>query len=100
MTALRELYRILNPSGWGIIMAPVIPNLDKTYEDFSRTTPQERLKHFGQEDHVRVYAKNDFIKKLHNAGFTVRQLGYNDFDAAVFDKCGITTTSILYRVTK
>lgn len=98
--ALTELYRILRPTGWGIIMAPIIPSLDKTYEDFSITTDQGRLMHFGQEDHVRVYAKNGFIIKLQDAGFLVTQLGENDFGKDSFLQCGITRKSVLYIVSK
>jgi SAM-dependent methyltransferase len=98
--ALQELYRILKPSGWGILMVPVIPELDETYEDFTKTTEEERLKHFGQEDHVRVYAKNDFLQKLGNAGFVIHQLDKDYFGKDVFKRCGISEKSILYIVEK
>jgi predicted SAM-dependent methyltransferase len=83
--ALQELFRILNLSGWGIVMAPLLPDLDKTYEDFSITTDEERRKFFGQEDHVRVYAKKEYINKLRHTGFIVHQLGVNDFGTDVLE---------------
>ncbi len=98
--ALLELHRILKPGGWGIIMVPLIPNLDDTYEDLSKVTPEERLLHFGQEDHVRVYANRDIIMKLGEAGFDLHQLGVNDFGRERFDQCGITSKSRLYIVAK
>jgi len=98
--ALQELHRVLNPSGWGIIMVPLLPALDRTYEDLSITTDWERLQHFGQEDHVRVYAKNSFLEKLNTTGFDVLQLGIVDFGEETFNKCGIKPKSILYIVTK
>jgi predicted SAM-dependent methyltransferase len=98
--ALQELFRILKPSGWGILMVPLIPELDETYEDFTKTTGKERLKHFGQEDHVRVYAKKDFIKKMENAGFIIHQIGRDYFGKDVFNRCGISEKSFLYIVEK
>jgi predicted SAM-dependent methyltransferase len=98
--ALQELFRILKPSGWGILMVPLIPALDKTYEDFTKITEEERLKHFGQEDHVRVYSKNDFLQKLKNSGFFIHQLDKDYFGKDVFNKCGISEKSILYVVEK
>lgn len=75
--AMRELRRVLKSSGWAVIMVPI--NTETTFEDFSITTPKERLKIFGQEDHVRSYG-NDFIDRLREAGFIV-----NTF--APFDIC-------------
>jgi len=74
---MRELRRVLKSSGWAVIMVPI--NTETTFEDFSITTPKERLKIFGQEDHVRSYG-NDFIDRLREAGFIV-----NTF--APFDIC-------------
>ena len=51
--ALSEFYRILKPTGWAILLVPIIA--EKTFEDPSITDPSERLKLFGQADHVRGY---------------------------------------------
>ncbi len=84
--ALAELHRIPKPTGWGIVMVPIMTSHDKTYEDFSKTKERDRLLHFGQQDHIRVYSKNDFIMKLRNAGFIVRQLSAIDFCKDTFLK--------------
>jgi SAM-dependent methyltransferase len=98
--AMSELYRVLKPGGWGIIMAPIMLTIDSTYEDWTKVTETERLKHFGLEDHVRVYAKWDFIDSLKTAGFQVRQLGINHFGKDVFKTCGLSKTGVLYVVEK
>ena len=74
--AMRELYRVLKPGGLGIFQIPQDLSLNKTYEDFSITTPKERAKHFGQYDHVRVYGK-DYFDKLRAVGFTVNEIDYS-----------------------
>jgi predicted SAM-dependent methyltransferase len=98
--AVRELHRILKPTGWGIILAPIIPNLAKTYEDPSKTTETERLHHFGQKDHLRVYGKTDFIDLLKSAGFHVSQLGAQFFGGDTLERHGISKQSCLYVVHK
>ncbi|MCE5248726.1 methyltransferase domain-containing protein [bacterium] len=73
--AIRELYRVLKADGWAVILVPV--TADVTFEDASITEPEERLKYFGQEDHVRRYGP-DFITRLEEPGFIVRVISPHD----------------------
>jgi SAM-dependent methyltransferase len=66
--AMREFYRTLKCDGWAILLVPI--SADVTYEDASVVDPQERLKAFGQEDHVRRYGP-DYADRLREAGFKV-----------------------------
>lgn len=66
--AMRELRRVLKPDGWAMLLVPIMA--DETFEDPSITDPKERLKYFGQEDHVRAYGP-DFSGRLKEAGFEV-----------------------------
>ena len=74
--AMSELYRVLKPGGLGVFQIPQDLSLDETYEDFSITSKEERKKHFGQYDHVRVYGK-DYFNRLRNADFTVSEVDYS-----------------------
>lgn len=98
--AVSELFRVLKPAGWGIILAPIIPELARTYEDPSKTTELERLQHFGQKDHLRVYGKTDFVNLLKSAGFQVSQLGAQFFGGSALERHGIAKRSCLYIVHK
>jgi len=98
--ALSELSRILADDGWGILMVPVLLPLDATYEDSTINTDEGRLDAFGLEDHVRVYAKKDFINKLKRAGFVVSEYEKNYFGEREFARCGIAEKSVLYVVRK
>jgi SAM-dependent methyltransferase len=73
--ALREFYRVLKPGGWAILNVPV--TAERTLEDPSVVTAAERLKVFGQEDHVRRYGP-DYVDRLGEAGFKVRIIGVSD----------------------
>jgi SAM-dependent methyltransferase len=74
--AMSELYRVLKPGGMGIFQIPQDLTLETTYEDFSITSEEERKKHFGQYDHVRVYGK-DYFDRLRSVGFTVNETDYS-----------------------
>jgi hypothetical protein len=45
--------------------------LEKTEEDPSVDTPEERGRRFGQYDHVRVYSRDDYVARLESVGFEV-----------------------------
>jgi len=68
--AIKELFRVLKPGGWGIFQIPQDVTKEETYEDFTIKDPKERQKHFGQYDHVRVYGL-DYFNRLEKVGFTV-----------------------------
>lgn len=74
--AMSELYRVLKPNGMGIFQIPQDLKLETTYEDFSITSEEERKKHFGQYDHVRVYGK-DYFDRLRAVGFKVNEIDYS-----------------------
>jgi SAM-dependent methyltransferase len=69
--AMRELRRVLKPDGVLYSMHPVEADRAVTFEDLSITDPHERQRLFGQWDHVRVYALDDFMERLREAGFDV-----------------------------
>ena len=74
--AMNELYRVLKKGGFGIFQIPQDLSRDTTYEDFSITTPEERSKHFGQYDHVRIYGR-DYFDRLRAVGFEVQEVDYS-----------------------
>ncbi len=98
--AMHELFRVLKPGGKGIIMVPINLGVTETHENYTETSEAYRWKYFGQGDHVRMYAKKDFLSRLCDCGFTIDQLGIDYFSKEVFEKAGIFNSSILYIVTK
>jgi SAM-dependent methyltransferase len=98
--AIRELYRITRPGGCGILVAPIIVGLENTVEDPSVTDAAGRWRLYGQDDHVRLYAHDDYVNKIRSHGFRVDELGEDYFGENVFRALGLTHTSILYVVSK
>ena len=61
--AMKELYRVLKPDGFAILQVPIDTTTEITLEDFSITSPEERLHHYGQEDHVSQLSHLIYPKK-------------------------------------
>lgn len=73
--AMRELYRIMRPGGWGIMVVPEDRGRATTFEDDTITVPAERTRIFGQYDHLRVYGR-DYDDRLREAGFEVERIAF------------------------
>jgi SAM-dependent methyltransferase len=71
LTAMREIFRVLKVSGIAILLVPIGAKLKQTYEDPSKITAKERAQAFGQYNHVRIYAENDYLDRLRSVGFRV-----------------------------
>jgi SAM-dependent methyltransferase len=98
--AMSELLRVLKPGGWAIIQTPIESDREKTYEDFSITSPKERKKIFGQEDHVRIYGR-DYFNRLEQVGFRVIKDDFiNKFDESEIERLVLDKGEILFFCTK
>jgi SAM-dependent methyltransferase len=71
---IEELYRVLNPGGIALIQVPIWPSEKHlTYENPDITDPRDRIIHFGQFDHLRIYGL-DVIERIEEGGFKVEVL--------------------------
>lgn len=77
--AMREFRRVMKPGGWAILVVPI--TAERTFEDPSVIDPAERLRVFGQEDHVRRYGP-DYVDRLREAGFRVEVTTITDLVTA------------------
>lgn len=98
--AMTELHRVMVKGGNGIFQVPVEYNREKTYEDFSITSPKGRTKAFGQADHVRIYGR-DYKVRLKESGFKVLEVDFvSQFSAAEIFKYGLLPSEHIYHCKK
>ena len=97
--AMEELFRITKQDGYGLVLVPLDLNQKETDEEWGRPV-EECWKRFGQDDHIRKYAKSDFIKRLELAGFEVEELDKRYFGKEAFERNALLDTSVLYKVNK
>lgn len=105
--ALREIHRVLRPGGVALMHHPVDYGREKSYEDPAIIDPHSRERHFGQDDHVRIYGR-DFELRLAEADFDVTRCDYRELlPDDVRRRCGLVSTSsptrradIIYRFSR
>lgn len=99
--AMAEVHRILKPGGWALLQVPIALALDRTIEDPTATTELQRIERFGQEDHVRLYARADYIQRLESAGFTVNTESYRTvLDTAQARRFGLVEGEDVFHCSK
>jgi SAM-dependent methyltransferase len=74
--AMAELFRVLNPGGIMLLQSPFQEG--EIFEDPAITSEDERLKDFGQKDHVRIYSVKGLSERLIRAGFSVSVLQFSE----------------------
>lgn len=84
--SMSEVYRVLKPTGLTVIQVPIYGW--KTCEDSTIQSPEEKLKHFYQEDHVRLYGL-DLIQCLKNVGFKVNVIEIPNLQDSCISKYGL-----------
>lgn len=95
IAAMLELFRVLKKNGVAIIQVPIDLTKNKTYEDSTITDKKERMKAFGQYDHVRIYGK-DYFERLEKSGFKVEKNFYSkNFSDEEIYKYGINKNEII-----
>jgi len=67
--AISEINRILKVGGIFVCMVPVVSGWKSTYERADIVTDLDRLLHFGQADHLRLYG-DDFVVRVNAFGLS------------------------------
>jgi len=72
--AIEEMYRVLKTNGIALIMTLIDKKREKTFEDISITTPDEKLKYYSEADLLRLHGL-DFAQRLSYC-FNVEEIDY------------------------
>ena len=98
--AMSELHRVMKPGGFGIFQVPIDYNRATTFEDSSITSEEDRVKHYWQKDHVRLFGL-DYPSKLESVGFKPQRIDVaNDVGAELKDRYRLGDYDKVYRVDK
>ena len=98
--AMSELYRVLKPGGFGIFQVPIDYTIETTFEDSSIITEEDRVKHYWQKDHVRLYGL-DYPTKLEAVGFKATRVNVSsNVGAELKDRYCLGDSDNVYRVDK
>lgn len=74
--AMAEIRRVLRPDGQAILEVPL--DGEETDERFLDAPAAERAQHYGQADHVRMYGRTDFKRRLERAGLEAEEVRVGD----------------------
>ena len=88
--AMAELFRVLKPGGIILLQTPF--GEGEIFEDPTITTADERIKYFGQKDHVRIYSVEGISERLKLAGFSIEVLR---FDEHSFNRTGFSEKEVI-----
>lgn len=96
--ALREIHRILTPGGKAMLLVPIPLDLHMTDELSSGedASEAERVRSFGQNDHIRMYSKQGFAQRIRTAGFDLSLVDHAYFPAGTFVVLGLQESACLY----
>ena len=90
LQAMRELHRVTKKGGLCLIQTPFKEG--EVYEDLNITSEQERLIHFGQIDHVRIYSVESLRNRLTECGFLVEVKEFSELEN---NKFGFHTQEVI-----
>ena len=95
---MREIFRVLDAGGSALIMVPMLDG--PTIEDPNENDPEERLRRFGQRDHVRLFGM-DIEQRLEAAGFEVETIRPDKvFEGPEFERYGLRAEGLVFWVKK
>ena len=93
--AMHELFRVLKDDGICYVQTPFKEGT--ILEDKLVTTPEERLKRFGQTDHVRIYSPEGLKERLETSGFQTEIIEIENEPSNYY---GLKTRDIILRCVK
>lgn len=77
--AMHEMRRVLRPEGQAIVEVPLAG--EETDEQFRDAPEAVRAERYGQPDHVRLYGRTDFLRRLGEAGLEAEEILVGDLFA-------------------
>lgn len=97
--AVNEIMRVLKMNGKWIFSFPICTDIP-TYEDAAISSPEARLKEYGQADHVRLYGY-DYKTRFEKYGLEIQIFSpENEMDIVDIEKYGFIKDDVIIVATK
>ena len=94
--AMKEIYRVMKPGGWGIFQVPIDTNSNDTKEDSSIIDPKDRERIYWQSDHLRLFGL-DYGMRLRKIGFKVTEDDFvKHLDPYLVNRYALPKEEIIY----
>lgn len=99
--AISEMHRVLKSGGIAIVQTPYSELLHSNFEDEGINSDELRQFFYGQEDHVRVFGKKQFLSTLEDLGFKLLLTKHSDlFDSHEARYFGVNEHEDLIQIQK
>lgn len=69
IVAIQNIFSILKEGGIAILQVPFSRMIKRDFKIKNVNSNKDRLKIYGQEDHVRIYSEKEYMEKLKKVGF-------------------------------
>ncbi len=93
--AMSELWRVLEPGGWAMILVPIDLSLTGVLEG-PTADEKDRWRLYAQGDHVRMYSQQGLVQRLEEVGFDVELVTARELGQDTLYRAGVCLTSLLY----
>ncbi|MBF9233916.1 class I SAM-dependent methyltransferase [Microvirga alba] len=96
ISAMREIRRVLSPRGIAILQVPLSLKLKESIEGDGSEPEDEKIRLYGQRDHVRIYTEADYTARLEAAGFLVEHYSAFDVDHVAATELRLNPLEVLH----
>ena len=98
--AISELYRVMKAGAFGILQVPISYMIEKTEENLEIDNDKDRIKNYGQEDHVRLYGR-DYLDRLKSVGFKVNVIDFaSELEVSKVERYSLLKDEKIFLVSK
>jgi SAM-dependent methyltransferase len=92
--AMAEIRRVLRPGGLAMLAVPL--GDEESDEQFRDAPPGIRAREYGQPDHVRLYGRLDFGRRLRAAGLEPQEIRVGDVFDQSADEFGLLRNEVFF----
>lgn len=92
--AMAEIRRVLRPSGLAMLAVPL--GGEESDEQFRDAPPDVRAREYGQPDHVRLYGRLDFGRRLRASGLEPQEIRVGDVFDQSADEFGLLRDDVFF----